>query len=234
MTHPPVAAAIFDKDGTLFDFHATWSAWCRSFMVAEARGDEDRLAGLAGVLRFDLGTGRFHPDSIVIAHTSEEIAEALLPFFPGDDRRSLSARMNALAEDVPQTPATPLAPFLTGLRDRGLALGVATNDAEAPARAHLTAAGVVALFDFIAGYDSGYGGKPGAGQLDAFARAVGAPPSACVMVGDSRHDLVAARAAGMRPVGVLTGAAGAEALAPLAEVVLPSIAELPGWLDAQR
>jgi phosphoglycolate phosphatase len=50
-------------------------------------------------------------------------------------------------------------------------------------------------------------------------------------VGDSRHDLVAGRAAGMRCVGVLTGLADRADLSPLADAVLPDIGHLPGWLD---
>ncbi len=51
------------------------------------------------------------------------------------------------------------------------------------------------------------------------------------MVGDSLHDLHAARAAGMVAIGVLTGMADAATLDQSADVVLGSIAELPGWLD---
>jgi phosphoglycolate phosphatase len=67
--------------------------------------------------------------------------------------------------------------------------------------------------------------------LLAFSEKAGIAPDAVVMVGDSRHDLSAARAAGMVPVGVLTGAAGAADLADLAEVVLPDIGHLADWLD---
>ena len=28
---------LFDKDGTLFDFEATWSAWTRDLLADEAR-----------------------------------------------------------------------------------------------------------------------------------------------------------------------------------------------------
>jgi phosphoglycolate phosphatase len=52
------------------------------------------------------------------------------------------------------------------------------------------------------------------------------------MVGDSLHDLRAARAAGMRAVAVLTGPARAADLAPWADAVLPDIGALAGWLDA--
>jgi phosphoglycolate phosphatase len=51
------------------------------------------------------------------------------------------------------------------------------------------------------------------------------------MVGDSRHDLQAGRAAGMRTVAVLTGIATSPDLRDLADVILPDIGHLPGWLD---
>ena len=52
------------------------------------------------------------------------------------------------------------------------------------------------------------------------------------MVGDSAHDLIAGRAAGMQCVGVLTGTATRADLAPLADVVLPDIGHIPDWLTA--
>jgi phosphoglycolate phosphatase len=128
--------------------------------------------------------------------------------------------------------AVPLVPFLTSLRTRGLRLGVATNDTEAPARAHLEAHGITGLFDFVAGYDSGYGPKPGPGMCLAFAKSQGLDPARVVMVGDSLHDLVAGRAAGMRTVAVLTGVARHADLVGHADSVLPDIGGLSDWLDA--
>ena len=64
----------------------------------------------------------------------------------------------------------------------------------------------------------------------AFAHSLGLDPARVAMVGDSLHDLAAGRAAGMRTVGVLTGVAGAAELAALADVILPDIGGLPGWL----
>jgi phosphoglycolate phosphatase len=55
-------------------------------------------------------------------------------------------------------------------------------------------------------------------------------PDRIAMIGDSTHDLVAGRAAGMITVGVLTGPATREDLAPHATVVLPDIGHLPAWL----
>lgn len=228
-----IEAVLFDKDGTLFDFNATWGVWTRSLLSEESGGDPDRMAEMAHVLGYDVAGGLFLPDSLVIGGTVEEVARAILPFLPGQTLSEVVVRFNAKAASAPQVEAVPLVPFLLGLSARGLALGVATNDAEMPARAHLSAAGVEHSFDFIAGYDSGFGGKPEAGQLLGFAGAVGVAPESCAMVGDSLHDLKAARAAGFVSVGVLTGLASFDDLAPFADVVFDSIADVPGWLDDQ-
>ena len=160
-----------------------------------------------------------------------EMADRLLPLLPGGDKGALVAGMNALAARVTLAEVVPLGDFLRGLRARGLRIGLVTNDAEAPARAHLAAARVADLFDFVAGCDSGHGAKPAPGQLLAFLRATGIAPARAVMVGDSLHDLHAGRAAGMRVLGVLTGIAGAADLAPHADAVLPDIGGLPAWLE---
>ncbi|MEM8654012.1 MAG: HAD family hydrolase [Pseudomonadota bacterium] len=227
----PVRGVIFDKDGTLFDFATTWEAWAAAFLSRAAQGDERRAALAGQAIGFDLTQRRFQPGSIVIAGTPDDIAAALAPHFPEFGSRRLVDLLNAEAAQAPQAEAVPLRPFLSDLRGRGLTLGVATNDAEVPARAHLQAAGVAALFDFIAGSDSGFGGKPAPGQLLAFCKDTGLDPANVVMVGDSSHDLMAGRAAGMRTVAVLTGLAPQDVLAPQADVILPDIGALPAWLD---
>ena len=224
---------VFDKDGTLFDFQATWGAWTRGMIEAESGGDPELARRMAEALGYDMDARRFRPDSVVIASTTETVAEVLLDVLPGTTKPELMARMDARAAQAPQVEAAPLGEVLGRLRDMGLALGVATNDTEAPARAHLRAAGVEGHFPFVAGFDSGWGGKPAPGQLHAFCEAAGLAPGECAMVGDSLHDLAAARAAGMVGVGVLTGLASRETLEPAADVVLGTIAELPDWVASR-
>jgi phosphoglycolate phosphatase len=221
---------LFDKDGTLFDFAKTWEAWASAFIARLATGP-DHATRIGAAIGFDTVLNRFVRGSIVIAGAPDEVAAALTPEVPGHSLQSLIAIINEEAARAPQVEAVPLAPFLAGLRADRLRLGVATNDAEGPARAHLGAAGVTDLFDFIVGYDSGYGSKPGPGQLLGFAEAMRLAPEACVMVGDSLHDLHAGRAAGFSTVGVLTGYADADELRALADAVLPNIGHLPNWLS---
>jgi phosphoglycolate phosphatase len=222
---------VFDKDGTLFDFRLSWGRWTKEFLLKTAR-NSDHAAEMALRIRYDLESATFAPESPVIAGTPADIAAALLPVMPGFSASELSEMIDGSAQGAVMTPAVPLLPLLTQLRARGLALGVATNDAEQAARVHLEAHGLTDMFDFIAGYDTGFGAKPGPGMCLAFARSTGLLPARVAMVGDSLHDLAAGRAAGMRTVAVLTGVARAAELAPLADAVLPDIGALPAWLDA--
>lgn len=226
-----IDAIIFDKDGTLFDFRLSWGAWCDGLMH-ELAGKGVSAETLGRAIGFDTATRQFDPDSRVIAGTPDEIAADLLPLFPDETQAALTARINRLAAAAPMVPAVDLRAVLGELRARGLKIGLVTNDAEAPAHAHLAAAGITDLFDFVAGFDSGYGAKPKPGPLLAFCRQTGIDASRVVMVGDSRHDLEAGHAAGMHRVAVLTGIAKAADLAPYADVVLDNIGGLSGWIDA--
>lgn len=225
-----IKGLIFDKDGTLFDFNATWAAWCHGFILGLAEGDPDRAEDLAARLGYDLGTRRFAKTSPLIAGTMEIVVEAARGIRPDFGEAELRRHITVSTSAAPQVEAAPLAALLDRLRAAGLVLGVATNDSEEPARAHLERAGVLDRFAFIAGYDSGHGAKPTPGMLLAFCAATGIAPADCAMIGDSVHDLTSGRAAGMTTVGVLTGPATEEDLAPHADVVLSDIGALPGWL----
>lgn len=225
-----IDGVIFDKDGTLFDFRRSWGGWAAMFLAGLAR-DEAHARAMGTAIGYDLDTRDFAPDSPVIAATAEDVAACLLPHLPDVTHAGLVDRINAAAIETPMAEAVPLRPLLIDLRARGLKLGLATNDTEEPARAHLSSHRIDDLFDFVAGYDSGYGPKPGPGMLLAFARDLALDPRRVVMVGDSRHDLEAGRAAGMRTVAVLTGIATEPELAPHADVVLPDIGALGDWLD---
>lgn len=225
-----IRALLFDKDGTLFDFQRTWGPYMAEVITREAGGDGALMQALAAELDFDLAVQRFRKGSPVIAGTSTDVTAAMARVLPGLDRAELAARLNAGSAEVSAVPVIDLGMLFGGLRAKGLPLGIATNDAEAAARANLSDAGIAQHFDFIAGYDSGHGEKPAPGPLLAFSAAVGVAPDAVAMVGDSTHDLRAAQAAGMVRVAVLTGVATASDLRGEADVVLPDIGHLPDWL----
>lgn len=222
-----IEAILFDKDGTLFDFQATWSDPFRAFL--ERVAPEGGRKPTAEALGYDLANGAFRPDSVVIAGTTDDVARVLSPV-TGRGAAEIIRMLDEAGSAARQKPAVPLRPCLTSLKTT-YRLGLVTNDSEAPARAHLAQEDILDLFEFVAGYDSGFGAKPEPGQLLAFADRTGIAPAATLMVGDSRHDLHAARAAGMVPVAVLTGVARADDLADLAHVILPDIGHLERWLE---
>ena len=227
-------AILFDKDGTLFDFQATWASFTLSFLEDLSDGDPVLTEVLATAIGFDQAARRYAPTSIAISGTPEDMADHLIPHLPGTpDRRAIVNNMVAASADIPLMEAVPLVPYLADLAGRGLRLAVITNDAEEPALAHLRAVGVADAFDFVAGYDSGHGAKPGPGQVLAACASLGIDPAEALMVGDSTHDLLAGRAAGSGTIGVLTGLARHDDLASLADAVLPDIGHLPAWLDAR-
>jgi len=228
-----VKGLLFDKDGTLFDFQTTWGVWTASLFLDLTGGDKALAARLALRLGYDMNSKCFHKNSVIISHTAHEVAQAIGKVVPGWDHAKLLAHVNRTAAAVAQVPPVPLVPLFEAMRARGLRLGIATNDAEAPARAHLKSAGVIHLFDFIAGYDSGFGSKPETGMQIAFCEATGLAPREVLMVGDSAHDLVSGRDAGMGTIGVLTGVLERSELAPYSDVVLADIGEIPGWLWAE-
>ena len=228
----PIHGVLFDKDGTLFDFQGTWSQWAQELLGTLAQGEAALAHRLAEAIDFDMAAGRFRPESPVIAGTGAEAADLLAAELPHMSSGDVAREVLLAAQAVQMVPAVPLRVCLTRLRGQDLRLGVATNDFASAAQRHLH--DVLDLFDFVAGFDSGHGGKPAPGMLLAFADACSIAPAHCLMVGDSRHDLVAGRAAGMRTVAVLTGVAGHDDLADLADVVLPDIGHLPGWIDRQR
>lgn len=225
-----IKAIIFDKDGTLFDFASTWNVWADQLIHDLSEGDGSLRTRLADVLDFDLETRAFRPTSFVIAGTNTQVIKTLLPLLPHFTYETLKEEISHRASNAPQASTVDLDPFLKGLRNSGLALAVMTNDHESVANHHLNQAGVRDLFDFVIGSDSGYGGKPDPDPLLALADMMGVAPSECLMVGDSTHDLVAGKRAGMTGIGVLTGTALRAELEPYATVVLNDIGEIPDWL----
>ncbi len=109
----------------------------------------------------------------------------------------------------------------------GVVLGVATGNIRAGADAKLSAAGLLHWFE-LGGYgcDSHVRAELVACAIER-GRARGAVREV-VVVGDTIHDISAARAAGATVCAVATGADPPEALAH-ADAVWASMAELPAW-----
>lgn len=229
-----LAGILFDKDGTFVDFDKTWGAATYAVMLAMSAGDAEAFQRIVEAMHYDVEGRRFRATSPLIAGAPDTYvhlwAEAL-------GRHNDAAMLDLMNRHFADETLRALAPIgqpsavMAALHERGLKLGLATNDSEASGRAQVAALGLDGYMDFFAGYDSGHGAKPGAGMVRAFAAYLGVPPAQIAMVGDSAHDLAAARASGAVAVAVLTGPAKRDTLEPLADHVIDGIADLPGLVD---
>lgn len=231
--HPRLV--IFDKDGTLIDFHAMWSGWVESLAAQLEAASGVRLAHrLYECVGYDCASRRALPGRPLAVWSMARIREWCLALMLGASNLSLeegeAAMEKAWAPPDPVALARPVADLptlLTGLRAMGMKIAVATTDDREPTLVTLSALGLTALVDAIVAGDDGVPIKPAPEMVWAACQSAGVPVEQAIVVGDSIADMVMGRAAGAGlTVGVLTGVSSAEMLAAHAGVVLNSIADL--------
>jgi phosphoglycolate phosphatase len=229
-----IKGILFDKDGTLIDFHATWAGVADRMALEAANGDRARADDLLAKAGYDPETKGFKPDSVFAAGTNADIIALWFPELSAAEQRDALDHFNAISTEQGSALAVPLpgiAESLAALHAKSYRLGVATNDSTAGCERTLSAIGMAQLFDAAYGYDAVANPKPAPDAVIAFCDLTGLKPSEVAMVGDNRHDLDMARAGGCGlAVGVLSGTGTRESLAPLADVVLASVADLPAFL----
>ena len=225
---------VFDKDGTLIEFHPMWRGWVDDLAtrLATATGLplHDQVFSLLGV---DRETGTISPHGLLaatpMARLRELVTQALadegVP--PAAAARAVASAWLAPDPVALATPTADLESLLERLAGRGIRAAVATSDDRGPTERTLAALGVAARFETLACADDGHPVKPAPDPVLRIAERVGVPPERMLVVGDAPVDMRMGRAAGVRRVvGVLTGVGDAATLGPLADLVLPSIADL--------
>lgn len=186
---------MFDLDGTLVDSAA-------DIAVALDRALAD--LGLAGVseaqVRTWVGRGASRLVHCALEHRQQagdgELHEALLARFMARYQEDVSGR---------STLYPGAAELLAACRVACIPLACVTNKPYAPARALLDDMGILEPFDLLLGGDSLPHKKPHPGPLQHCLRHFDLAPGQALMVGDSRNDVEAARAAGVPCVALPWG-----------------------------
>ncbi|MET1028075.1 MAG: HAD family hydrolase [Dongiaceae bacterium] len=227
-----VRGVLFDKDGTLFDFYRTWGPVTEAAALAVANGDQSKAQYILVNSGKDPETGRYRPGSPIASGSNQEIAQLWADLLGRSDKAGdIYRQMETMFLENQKQGAVPvldLPLFFGRLRERGLKLGVATMDSELGALTAMDRYNARDCLDFICGFDTGHGVKPGGGMVQAFAQRMGLATGEIAVVGDSPHDIEMAHAGGAgRAIGVLTGVSPREALLACgAHIVIDSIAEL--------
>ena len=232
-----IRGILFDKDGTLLDYHKTWMPVNRAIAARVAGGDPVLTETLLTSGGYDPVRDRMVSGTLLAAGNNFQIAEhwhsMVREQWPDFDELLETVNVGFTELCVTSsTPVTDLGAFVGKLKARGLRLGVATADSEAGIHASLGSFGILDDFDFLSGYDSGHGTKPDPDQVHGFMAATGLENHETMVVGDNLHDLHMGRSAGAGcVVGVLTGTSSREDLAPHADHVLSDITGIETLLD---
>jgi phosphoglycolate phosphatase len=215
-----IRAIVFDLDGTLIDSRAD---------IAAATNVALASSGLPAL-------------------SVEEISS-----YVGDGARLLLSRAARLAPDAPELDAmiasfldhyashatvhTRLMPHAAGVLDAlapRFALALLTNKPRLTTDAVLRELALAPRFQIVVAGGDLPQKKPHPLPLQHIAQSLGCEPSELVMVGDGPQDILGARAAGSRSVGVEGGFSPRQVLLDAEpDVVLPDLSGLARWVSDQ-
>lgn len=209
----------FDWDGTLFDSTAI-IVRCIQAAVVEVGGAKPSDKAAAYVI----GLGLMQ----ALAHAAPDVPKEKYPALGEAYKRQWALHV----DDISFFPGTM--PMLLALQTRGHKLAVATGKSrrgldEVLVR-ELEGVKLSALFDASRTADQ-TAGKPDPLMLHELMEELDVAPERMLMIGDTTHDLLLARNAGVASVGVSFGAHAHEAFAEYSPLfVAHSMQELHDWL----
>ncbi len=212
MHNLPIRAAVFDMDGTLADTFPDILDQFNRILVRHGRPAID-----------------FPTMVSLLGPTEAEILHGLLPHRPvGECESEIVAAMEAGA---PIALFDGMREVLAAARDSGLRIGLYTGAGRGCGAARLRRMGLAGDVDAFLTGDDVTRSKPAPDGLLHMAGLLGVAPEHSVYIGDSHLDVQAARAAGMRALGVLWGVSDRARLAAEApDAIAEAPAELLAWL----
>src|SRR5262249_51950428 len=154
---------LFDKDGTLLDFEATWAPLFQTLALELAEGDAAAAQDLLVCGGLDPLSGRIRAGSVLAAGTTHDIVRLWFPSLKGPPFRAMVAPIDSRFHGHCASHAVAVPGLIEALQtlDRaGYAMGVATNDATAAARAALCSLAADRYLPHVFGYDSVAQPKP--------------------------------------------------------------------------
>ena len=193
---PAIRTVLFDLDGTLIDsvrlildsYHHTLATH-----GLPPRSDDEWLAGVGTPLTVQFADWRDDPATL----------QALIATY---------REYNLKHHDRMVTVYPGVVEVVRALKADGVATGLVTSKNRVGALRGLTLVQLEALMDVLVCADEVENPKPHPEPVEKAVRLLSADPRATVYVGDSVHDMLSGRAAGVRTAAVLWGPFGREHL----------------------
>ncbi|MCS7461071.1 HAD family hydrolase [Paenibacillus doosanensis] len=210
-------AVIFDMDGVLINseplhFKVEQMAFNRLGIPA----DMEELESYVGMTNPDMWS------RVKEKHNLEASLEELIEW-------QVQMKLNELQQSA-EGPIDGVPELLGLLKDRRIAVGLASSSPKSFILAVLDKLGIAEYFSAVVSGEEVGKGKPAPDVYLRAAALLGVAPTDCVAVEDSRHGVRAAQAAGMKCIGFQNADSGSQDVSA-AEAVVSSIREItPGVL----
>jgi phosphoglycolate phosphatase-like HAD superfamily hydrolase len=235
---------VFDKDGTLIDFHKQWGTFTK-LLVERILLKSSLLPNPQGVRKDIFTSFGFNEETDLV------VPGAALTYCPMSKLRSMAfgalvsnGISELLAEEIlvdswrspdPRAtsfPLTNLPKLFQSLKAQGTMIAVNTTDDREPTLATLEYLKAISFVDHITCGDDKISPKPAPDSCLACCHQLGVPPSDSIMVGDTLADIRMGKAAGFGLcLAVGGGSTPANILATEADIVIPSIDTIHEMLD---
>jgi len=237
---------IFDKDGTLVDFTATWVPLIRKraqFLVKSLGGNGELEALLLKSWGIDPVTGKIDPRGpCPVSPRSEEIVIGTMALYqkgyPWDESKQWV--MEAFDQaDVTTDRKTLLRPvdgiqtLLRRLKRDGLYRALATSDERRDTEVVLSSLGLETLFDALVCAGEVDAPKPDPEAILTLCNRFSIPPGETIFIGDTVTDMIMGKRAQVAlTIGIVEGGVTPrEELERVADVVFDSVRDLSFFSD---
>jgi len=237
----PCRLIIFDKDGTLIDFAATWVPLIRkrvTFLLKKLEKNGELEAILLKSWGIDPLTGKVDPRGpCPVSPRSDEITIGTMALYqhgyPWDESKQWVSQAfdEADAEGDWREKVVPIKgiqTFLSRLKREGVYTALATNDERKDTEVILSHLCMNGLFDIILCAGEVEPPKPHPETILTICRRLSVPIHEALMVGDSVTDMMMGKRAGVAlTIGILEGGVTPkEELEKVADLVIHSIQDL--------
>jgi phosphoglycolate phosphatase len=237
----PCRLVIFDKDGTLIDFAATWVPLIRkriTLLVKALGRDGEMKTVLLRAWGIDPTSGRIDPRGpCPVSPRAEEIIIGTLALYqqgyPWDEARQWVTQAFDEADATTDRkqllrPIPGIGRLLSQLKQSGFSLALATNDERRDTEAMISDLGWDSLFDRVLCSGEASQPKPHPEMVLSICRDLSVLPREAIFIGDTVNDMKMGKRAGLAlTIGVVEGGVTPrEDLEKVADVVVDSIRDL--------